>query len=351
MIGILNVLLFIVYGLVFPLIIGLLWTKGIKRYKYSMAMAVVIGLVTMLAVFEILAVPLILQKQSFHLLVIVWKISVWCLFLVSLLINIKRFKGFVQLYIRKTKTLDRTQIFIWLTTLFLIAFQIYMPVGHMRVDTDDARFVAEAMEAYELDTMLQYHPITGEFLGEPIGEMKQDAASPFPIFMALVGILLHLPPTVSTHIFFPILFIITAYLVYYLIGDYFTHENGKYTGLFLFFIALLHCFAYESIYAAGYTLLAVIWQGRSVLAMVIMPYLWLILMQFMDGGEEQSSYYFLLLVVVIGGYLTSSMAMELFPIMIGTYAVIIGVKRQSFIYTILLLFLLFPCVIGYCIYR
>lgn len=350
MIDISNILYLLLYCLVIPFILGLLWIRKMK-YLNSVAMSVVAGTITMFVVFEVIAVPLILLKQPFHLLLYSWKGVVWLLVIVSSIFNIKTFRQIFKGKLKNIFIKNRTEKFIWMAVFILIVFQIYMPVGHMRTDTDDARFVAEAMEAYELDTMLQYHPITGEFLGEPIGEMQKDVASPFPIFMALMGALLRLPPAIAVHIFFPILFILMAYVVYYLLGNYFLHGNSKYTALFLFFLSLIHCFAYESIYAAGYTLLAVIWQGRSVLAMVIMPLIWLLLMQMMDTDTVQVTDYLFLICSVTAGVMTSSMAIELLPILVGTYALIIGFKKKKLKSALLTFTCVIPCMIGYIIFR
>ena len=351
MIGMVNIVAVVIYGILIPFSLGLLWLRKSQEYKNSMAMSIVAGAMTMLAVFELLAVPMILAKQSFRVLVISWKTIIWILTLFSICINVKRLPDVFEERVGSLCKKTKTEWLIWTAALFVIAFQIYMPVGHMRTDTDDARFVAEAMEAYELDTMLQYHPITGEFLGEPIGEMRKDIASPFPMFMALAGKLLRLPPAVAVHIFFPLLFIFLAYLVYYLLGNYFMHGNSKYTALFLFFLSLIHCFAYESIYAAGYTLLAVIWQGRSVLAMVIMPFIWFLLMQLMSQEHGRLRLYLMLLCAMIAGLMTSSMAIELLPILVGTYSIMIGVKQRKIMPAVLTFLCLIPCAICYMIYR
>lgn len=345
-----TILFMIVYAILMPFFLGLLWLRNSEQ-TLSLSMTITMGVVSMFGVFELLAVPMILIKQPFHMLINCWKAIIWTLGFISFVVNAKHLSKLFRGKIKCLQTKCKTELLIWAAAMFVIAFQIYMPVGHMRTDTDDARFVAEAMEAYELDTMLQYHPITGEFLGEPIGEMRKDIASPFPMFMALAGKLLHLPPAVAVHIFFPLLFISLAYLVYYLIGNYFMNGNSKYTALFLFFLSLIHCFAFESIYAAGYTLLAVIWQGRSVLAMVIMPFIWLLLMQLMSQEADRLRLYLMLFCAIIAGLMTSSMAIELLPILVGTYSIMIGVKQRKIMPAVFTFLCLIPCAICYIIYR
>lgn len=350
MIGPANLLLFVLYSLLIPFLIGLLWTQKWIEYEKSAAMAMVCGFLTMLAVFELLAVPMIILKVSFSYLVGCWKIIIWVSAVASLIINMKRLPLLMRTIFSKLKMHTMELNLLWIAVILLIIFQTYMLVGHMRTDTDDARFVAEAMEAYELDTMLQYHPITGEFLGEPIGEMKKDIASPFPIFMALAGSLFKLPPAIAVHVFFPLWFIPLAYVFYYLIGRYLLPNDEKYIALFMFFLCLLHCFAYESIYAAGYNLLSIIWQGRAVLATMIIPFVWFILMHMINESKLIGRLYGVLFIGIIAGVLTSSMSVILFPILIGSYALIIGVNSKSLFSFMKTMLFIIPCLIVYVVY-
>lgn len=350
MIGIMNVCYIILYSVLVPFFLGLLLTGKMQEYRNSLAAAIASGVMLMFALFQLLAVPMILVKCPFHLLEYSWKVAVWMCVLISVILNCTKLPDMFRNRLKNLSLFSKTEILIWIAALLLIAFQTYMVVGHMRVDTDDARFVAEAMEAYELDTMLQYHPITGEYLGGPIGEMSKDVVSPFPIFMALAGCLFHLPPAVTVHVIFPFLFIPFAYVIYFLLGDYLLHGNKKYVALFLFFLSLIHCFAYESIYAAGYTLLAVTWQGRSILAMTVLPFIWYLLMRLMDQKADRWAEYAILWCAAIGGCLTSSMSIQLIPILMGTYALASGIKNRSIKVFMMLLLCIFPCLLYYYLY-
>lgn len=350
MIGIVNICYIFIYSVPVPFFIGMILTGRTQKYCDSIAASLATGVMMMLALFELLAVPMILLKCPFHLLENSWKIAVWIFVLLSIIINFKKMPVIFRKYFKNLILASKTEVLIWAAAVVLILFQTYMVVGHMRVDTDDARFVAEAMESYEMDTMLQYHPITGEYLAAPVGEMVKDMVSPFPIFMALAGSLFRLPPAVAVHVFFPLLFIPFAYVIYYLLGDYLLHGNKKYVALFLFFLCLIHCFAYESIYAAGYTLLAVTWQGRSILAMIALPFIWYLLMRLMDRDADRRIEYAMLWCAVLAGCLTSSMSVQLIPILTGTYALASCRPDRSAKMFVMLLLCIVPCLLCYCLY-
>lgn len=350
--SLLNILLILLYGVLMPFLVGKLWTRKNEEHAGTIAFPIVCGAVTMFALFEILAVPMILLKQPFHLLYQSWLICMWVIVIASAIWNYKKIIQTFQLTFEQLKKMKGKEWLVWSVAIFLILFQTWLLAGNMHTDTDDARFVAEAMEAYEKDTMLQYHPLTGEFLGHPIGEMNKDISAPFPFFYTLLGKLFQLSPTIVAHVVLPILLIPLAYLVYYLIGRYLLKGNRLYTGLFLNLLSLVHLFAFESIYATGYTLLTIIWQGRSVLAMIILPFVWYLLMYLTSDCEDKDArrYYLLLCCAVIAACLTSSMSAILAPILTAAYMVVNVMKRRSVMPLFWMFLLWIPSIISFLLY-
>lgn len=348
-----NILFIIIYGLLMPFTVGQIWSRKSEEHACTIAFPMICGVVTMFALFEILAVPMILIQQSFHVLYLSWVIGMWVITVVSAIWNYKNIIQTVQMTFERLKKITGKEWFVWAVAIFLILFQTWLLAGNMHTDTDDARFVAEAMEAYEKDTMLQYHPLTGEFLGHPIGEMNKDVQAPFPFFYALLGKLFQMIPTIAAHVVLPMLLIPLAYLVYYLIGRYLLKGNRLYTGLFLGFLSLIHLFAFESIYAAGYTLLAIAWQGRSVLAMIILPFIWYLLMRVTSDNqrEEAKRYCLLLCCAVIAACLTSSMSAIMVPILTAAYMVVNVIKRRSLMPLVWMFILWIPSIFSFILFR
>lgn len=336
-----------------PFVVGQLWTRQFKEHACTIAFSFVCGVVTMFAVFEVLAVPMILLQKPFHILYLSWLVCIWIITFVSGIWNYRSIIQTFRLKYGQLKTITGRERLVWVVAILLILFQTWLLAGNMHTDTDDARFVAEAMEAYEKDTMLQYHPLTGEFLGQPIGEMSKDIPAPFPFFYALLGKLFHLIPTIAAHVVLPALLIPLAYLVYFLIGRYLLKGNRLYVGLFLGLLSLIHLFAFESIYSAGYTLLTIIWQGRSVLAMIILPFTWYLLMRLTSDNECRGArnYYLLLCCTVIAACLTSSMSAILVPILTAAYMVVNVVKRRTLMPLLWMSVLWIPSIISYLLYR
>lgn len=348
-----NILFIIIYGLLMPFLAGQIWSRKSEEHAGTIAFPMICGAVTMFAFFEVLAVPMILLQQPFHVLYQSWLIGMWVITVVSAIWNYKNIIQTVQMTGERLQKITIKEFLVWAAAVFLILFQTWLLAGNMHTDTDDARFVAEAMEAYEKDTMLQYHPLTGEFLGQPIGEMKKDVPAPFPFYYALMGKLFQMVPAIAAHVVLPCLLIPFAYLVYFLIGSYLLKGNRLYTGLFLGLLSLIHLFAFESIYSAGYTLLTIIWQGRSVLAMIILPFIWYLLIRVTTDSEhkETKRYCLLLCATVIAACLTSSMSAILVPILTAAYMVVNVVKRRTLTPFLWMLILWIPSIISFLLYK
>ena len=311
--GIYSCLLILLWGVIVPFVVGCLWTRKNDLYENSLAMAIVMGFITMLAVFQVLAVPMIALKIRFHVLAVAWIVVIAVLFVVSFVMNSKRLIQIIQVAWKRVFVQNGFTRLLIFAGVVLVLFQMWVLAGHMHVDTDDSRYAAESMEAYELDTMIQYHPITGEQIEAPSGEMIKDIVAPFSFYITLFAKLLFLHPLVVAHIVIPILFIPYAYLIYYLIAQRFFGDNMQETAIFICFINLLICFAYGSAYSLSSYFLFRIWQGKAMFISVMLP---AILLNVLNIGreKERGKHYRMLFCVMLASSIGSGMASILPPL-------------------------------------
>ena len=328
----LSVLLIIIWSFIVLPIVGMLLVKGFDKDDFSIAECYAFGFVIMCIVFEVLATPMIFLSVPFHVLkntFIAVMIILAALSLVRSKDTIKQIKakGCLVAKICKSDTLTKvTCIFAAL----VILFQIALLVVFRHIDTDDARFIAEAVEAVERDTMLKYHPITGRFFDYPIGETFKEVASPYPLCIALLSSLFRLQPAVCAHSVMPALLIMLSYTVFYLIGRFFFEDNIKSIGRYMLILALIICFSFESIYTYGYTLLGIIWQGRSVMCMILIPMLLYVFMKVTRLETIELKHYLLLAGLMLANIMTSGMGIVLTAMICFAYALVNGFIRKSF---------------------
>ncbi len=280
-----NILLIIIWGLIVPFILGTLESLITGRYeRLRLSRQFCFGFAFELFVFHLLAVPFIYFRKSYTALKISWLSCIFILLAVSLICLIRHRKDFFAFDRPDGKRLLKEEPLtaaVWVAAILMILFETWLLTFNMHMDTDDVRFVVEAVDAVENDSLLGINPITGEdtklytedFEGGPIGEMKKDAASPYPLFIGLTSDLFELNPSVCSHTVMPALFIPLCFAAFFLLGSYFLDGDVKNTGIFLLFFSVIVLFSFESGFAFGYTLLNIIWQGRSIACCIMLPLL------------------------------------------------------------------------------
>ncbi len=344
MITTINVLLIILWAIIIPYMLGSLITRfnGSDNGHMVAAKNISYGFMLMCVLFLIPAVPMILMHVPFHILSMTWEAAVCILCVLSLIVFFRgkrsaepveqKQAGDEQAAGEQNGKVQNERIFtilVWMAALIVIAFEICLPVLRMHVDTDDARFLVDAMEALKKDTLLEYNPITGIHHGVPVGEQIKDVTAPFPIFIALASTLFMLHPAITAHTVMPMLFIPLSYAVFVLIGDHIFKGNAKDTGLFLLFLSLIHLFSFETIYSAGYTLLTIIWQGRSVAAMVMLPFLWYLLLELSDKDDVGVRDYIMLTMAALACAMLSNMGSLFAFILCMAYALSFAIRGKS----------------------
>ena len=334
MIPFISIFRIIIVAVILPFLIGNLIFALHERNRAKVSEYISFGFMIMCVLFMLMAVPMIFMHVHFHFLVYSWTIVISILCVISAFVFIKG-KRYLPILdnlseFKRGIMSERFTFVIWLCAFAIILFEAGIITLRMHIDTDDARFIAEAMEAVEKDTMLEYHAITGKYIGFAPGEQIKDVISPYPLFIALLSRLYGLHPAVAAHTVLPCLFIILSYIVFGMIGDFFAEGNVKKNGLFLLFLSLINLFSFETIYASGYTLLTIIWQGRSVCAMIMLPIIWYILL-YISEKEEIGIYDYLILVfAALSCTMTSNMGSIFAPILIAVYALVRLMRRKVF---------------------
>lgn len=327
-----NIILIIAWGILLPFLLGFTVKLILNEGKeVSIGENIAYGFVVMCVVFQLLAVPMIFLHVKYHVLKYIWITAVLTLALASVMLYLKKNGKIIYNitgFLREIKN-DRFALCIWVVAVLIIAFETYLLTAKMHMDTDDSRFLADALEAVNQDTMLLTHPITGKFYNVAVGEQMKDITSPYPIFLGLIGELFGIHPTISAHTILPLLYIPLCYVVFFLVGKCFFGTKAKDTGLFVLFLSLIQLFSFETVYSAGYTLLTIIWQGRSVAAMITLPLLWYVLMKLTVKEELTIREYIVILIVTTGAAMLSNMGSLFSLIMVFAYSIINAVSRKS----------------------
>lgn len=280
-----------------PLLIGSVYKNRSISFTY------LAGSLTMWALFQITAVPAIQFRMSFTLLF--WTYTVLVVLLAS-----------IGLALRLKVRFERPALSIFLViALCVIAYQASMYIFGMHLDEDDARWIAEANDALVKDKMLLHNPATGEYIGRFVGEMVKDTFSPWAFFIAWIAKFTAVRTAVIAHTVYPPILLGLSYCAYYHIGKQLFKGKTE-QGIFLLMVSVINLFMANHYTQSTFTLTR-IWQGKAVVAAVIIPAIFMIILIIQNDDSLQN--WFLLAVTGCAACLLSGMGIAIGLVMIIVY--------------------------------
>ncbi len=304
-----------------PFLLGLLYTKFVEEEKDNLLLQMAAGYVMMFGVFEIVALPLIWLKQPLSLLTGIYGGILLAAAVLSLVLNIRRIPGIL---LGAVRVLRQFTLCIW-AQLVLIAGQVFVYIRYQYTNADDAFFVASAATSLATNTIFAYNPYTGTAYEKL---PSRYVLSPFYAFNAVASKVTDSHPAIMAHMVFMILFLLLAYAVYTLIGRALFSGNIEKTGYFLVVLSGLNLFAAYSERTSGLFLLIRLWQGKAILAGILLPLLlYLAIRIFMLEGKRAD--WFLMLLLMCACCMVSSMGIMLGAIMLGILGILFAWKHKS----------------------
>lgn len=313
----------LVYLVVFVVLelLGMLYTQW-REEKNSIALNFIAGLFLAFAIFEVLAIPCIFTYQKFHVFAGLYGGVLLLLCVLSFIWNYKKIAEFFR-----EKTGGKKSVpLIFIVAILLILFEMFMYVHYAHIDDDDAFYVATAVTTLEEDSMFTVNPYTGDaYKSFP----TRYVLSPFPIWNAFLSKVFAVHPTLFAHTVLPVIMVAAAFFVYYLIGMRLFEQDKRKTGYFLVFCTLIQMFSAYTRHPQGMVYLVRIWQGKAILASVLLPacfYLAMRLFQKKAGWRDWT----LCLTLMISCCMVSSMGIILGTISMGIFGILGAIFQKRF---------------------
>lgn len=316
-----------------PAWIGILWVKllKVKGRAEGLFHAWILGFATILAVTQLLFVPLVALQQTLTTATVIWKIAMQILAVAAFLLVLKCRADRMQrteeesacavTEKREEKSSWRWVLIFGVLAAVLILIQAYIPARYEHSDDDDSRFIAEEVSAVEHDTMYQESPIRAEYMYWDEGEVRKDLTSPWAMFVAMHAKLGNMAPAELSHAYLPFFLILICYGLYLLIGLELFGGDWEKTFLFLIVLSVVHLAGYTSTHTLASMLLLRIWQGKAVCASFSIPLLFYLFYKIMRRGYDKS-WIFVLYVASTGACLLSGIGIVTAPIMLFLYGVL-----------------------------
>lgn len=313
-----------------PFLLGLLYTRFVEEEQDNLLLQMAAGYIIIFGLFELLALPMIWLRCSLSLLTGVY---IGILFVAAVLSLVLSFKRILRIILGTVQAVRRFTLCIW-AELVLILGQVGIYIRYQYSNADDAFFVASATTSLATNTIFAYNPYTGTAYEKL---PSRYVLSPFHAFNAVISKVTDTHPAIMAHMIFMIVFLLLAYAVYTLLGRALFSGNMEKTGYFLVVLSGLHIFAAYSERTSGLFLLIRLWQGKAVLAGILLPMiLYLAIRIFMLEGKRAD--WILLLLLMCACCMVSSMGIMLGAIMLGILGLLFAFKNKSFkilFYTVL----------------
>lgn len=326
----LNCTMILLWLLIVPFLIGTLIVNQLFKDKETdLLTAFVCGGITMTAVFYLLVIPMQHLDLPLNTLTVSWGVLMAVICILSLFFNRRRFRDILGYNFSKIKILPWIAILV----IILVLAQAFILTWYQHEDSDDAFYVVNATTAVVTDSIFQFDPYTGiAFETYPANYVY----SPFPIFIAMLSKLLVIHPAIVDHTILPAVLIPAAYAILALLGKKLFPYRTSAVIYFIFFLCVLNIFGNVSSYTNSTFLLFRIWQGKAVLANIIIPCILYFSYRTMQG-EEKFGEWIMLFACALAACLVSSMGIALAPIMICCLGFVFAVrnrKMRTFLYSI-----------------
>uniref|UniRef100_UPI004057B164 DUF6077 domain-containing protein n=1 Tax=Agathobacter sp. TaxID=2021311 RepID=UPI004057B164 len=293
--------------------------SGYLKIRKTISKNYFLGMITIWALLQIIAVPLILLKQSFLLLVAI--ITILLLLLCAYGLKIARFPTRLHL---ASKMECFAVAMLFLAAVMLLLCTVFL----QHTDADDSRFVVNAVDIVRTNRMFLTNPINGEEAITWTGEIVKDVTAPWALFIAYFSKMTGIFPTIMAHTILPVILLVCAFCVFWMLSDVFFKNDILHRCIFVCLIILLNLYGHFSIYSAETFLLTRIWQGKAAVAGIGVPAMFLIAMWIYEEGKK-TSYYIVLLFANLAMCLMSGMGVIIGAMMLGCIGFVYGIIKKN----------------------
>lgn len=290
---------------------------SLLKIKKNMAAIYLSGLLLIWAIVQLVAVPMVLLKQSFTLTftVIAVLVAVCCLY-----------GGYKHRFF-EWKRPGWTEWVAVLISLLCAAGLLFITLVTQHTDADDARFVVNAVDMLRTDTLFLTNPATGEALEIWEGELFKDVTAPWAVFIAWCAKLTGTHATVMAHTVLPQVLLLAAFSVWWLLSEVFFKRELTNRCIFFCLLILLNIYGNFSVYSQETFLLSRIWQGKAAVAGIGIPAVYLIGSWIYQ--EEKLRYSVLLIMLNLSLCLLSGMGLIIGALMTGCMGLVYGIAKKN----------------------
>ena len=266
-----SIIRFVFIFYIVPYFVGLLFTKdclddkinGIEYIIYYY----VIGLLTMLSVFELLCVPLSILKIDLHVLLLSYSICVVFLLIASVILIIK--KKIKLIPCANKIMLSKFEMVILILVIIFVGVQLFFVIYYQSnwMSGDDWDYVTRTSASLYTDKIVTMGADAGLMSIIP----KRSFCS-WEIFIAWLCKLTGIDVPVMVHTVLNVSLVFIAFEIMYLLG-YKLFDKYEERFIFLAIVSFSNMFGLYSHYSLTFRWLMTIWQGKAVFMTLVFQFI------------------------------------------------------------------------------
>lgn len=321
-----SIMLVLLLGVI-PVLLGkLVVYKDTSEHTRSVIVKYAIGLFTSLALFWILCLIMTFLKVTFSILTIVYTSCILLLSVIAIIVCYrKREKRNWEEEWNAIKPNSFEFIYIILFLLFL-GVQVYFAIFYeVTINSyDDVTYVVLSQDAISSNHIYLSNEVTGNLMTN--FNVKRVLNS-WPIYIAYLSKMSGFHVTTISHTIIPVLFLLIAYGVYYYLASCLLKERENRL-IFLCVLSVLFIFGFYSSYSLTFRFLATLWQGKAVLSVIVLPFLFAFLPRVYEQKFCWRNVVYLVLISMAACSLTMMASGMSIAVYVGMWLVFIIYKRR-----------------------
>lgn len=296
----------------------------------SLPLTIVVGFFLYYSIFTLFCVPVMYRWRPLSMLSNIWAIAVAIIAVVSIILNYKSWKR-LKLYFDKKLVLTACIV------LTIIEAIIIIYAYHFTLDA--AYYVTNAGTSVETNMMNVYDPYTGDW--QDHFQMRYFFAT-YPIQDSVMCYLFGIHPLMQTKIVMAAVVIILTNLIYVMVGKELFANNANKTFLFLLFATLINFF-FITIYTSSNFMITRTYEGKNVLANVIIPMIFYMYIRYLKGKVEL--FFVVLFIICFGAPVVSNSANMIVPAALFIFMVPLFIKERKLGILVKTFVCMLPCLV------
>ena len=338
-----------VWFVLMPLLVGLFPCHLIVKNHKRLSTIYLCGWLLMISVFQIVATFFVIKGYTLTGLALCYALIMAVLLVVSTAFALTRIvrNGIAEyIHIPDPKSLRKQDILTWILFYGILLMQLILSVIMAMPNGDDAYYVTMAVLADKTDRLFTINA----YVGGTQDLHLRHALAQFSMFYAFIARMTGIHATIVAHTVMPAVLIIITYMIYGRIGYLLFNNDSTKLPVFMVLIALINTFGANSIYTSEVFFLTRTWQGKSMLANIIIPGAFAVMLMIAAETEKRKKLskkalglFFVLFLVNIGAAFASSLGVLLISVMELVFLICVSIRNINYRVILMALVSMIPC--------